>query len=109
MRRTLTVTLFAALACSAALLARQERPGDQGETAEAKKLTGRTSPPTAAQIDSAVTLDAMLQKGRSALSPDKGATVEGYVVQIEKEEDGDVHLVLASAKDETNTKKWVVV
>ena len=102
---------MAALAVSASLFAQQERerPGDQGETAEAKKLTGRTAPPTAAQIDSSVNLDAMLQKGRNALSQEKGATIEGYVVQIEKEEDGDVHIVLAGAKGETDTKKWVIV
>jgi len=111
MRRKLTLALFAALVVSAPLLAQQERerPGDQGETAEAKKLTGRTAAPTTAQIDSSVNLDAMLKKGRNALSQEKGATVEGYVVQIEKEEDGDVHIVLAGARGETDTKKWVIV
>lgn len=111
MRRSLTITLLAALACSAPLLAQQERdrPGDQGETAEAKKLTGRSTPPAAGQIDSSVSLDAMLKKGRTELSQDKGATIQGYVVQVEKEEDGDVHLVLAAAKGETDTKKWVIV
>ena len=51
----------------------------------------------------------MLKKGQAELSQDKGATVEGYVVQVEKEEDGDVHLVLATAKGETDTKKWMIV
>jgi hypothetical protein len=112
MRRTVTITFFAALAISASLLAQErpgDRPGDQGETAESKKLTGRSAAPSAAQIDSAVTLDAMLKKGQKELSQDKGATIEGYVVQVEKEEDGDVHLVLAGAKGETDTKKWVIV
>jgi hypothetical protein len=108
MSRRFTITLFAALAFSAFLLA-QERASDKGETAEAMKYKGRSAAPTAAQIDSSVNLDAMLRKGQKELSPEKGAAVEGYVVQVEKEEDGDVHLVLAGAKGETDTKKWVIV
>jgi hypothetical protein len=83
---------------------------DKGETAEAKKLRGRSSAPKAADVDSAVTLDAMLsKKDKSSFSESKGATVEGYVVQVEKEDDGDVHLVLAPSAGETDTKKWVIV
>jgi len=108
MRRSLLLTLFAALAFSASLRA-QEHAGDRGETADAKKLTGRTAAPTAAQIDASVDLDALLKKGQKELSQDKGAAVEGYVVQVEKEEDGDVHLVLANVKGETDTRKWVIV
>lgn len=108
MRRSIVVSLFAVLAFSATLLA-QERPGDEGETAEALKYKGRSTPPTAAQIDPSVDLDAMLRKGQKELSQEKGATVEGYVRQVEKEEDGDVHLVLAAAKGETDTRKWVIV
>ena len=83
---------------------------DKGETAEAKKLRGRVSAPKTADVDSAVTLDSMLsKKDKSAFSESKGATVEGYVVQVEREDDGDVHLVLAPSAGETNTKKWVIV
>jgi hypothetical protein len=83
---------------------------DKGETPEAKKLRGRSTAPKAADMDSAVTLDAMLsKKDKSVFSESKGATVEGYVVQVEKEEDGDIHLVLAPSAGETDTKKWVVV
>jgi len=83
---------------------------DKGETAEAKKLRGRVSAPKTADVDSAVTLDSMLsKKDKSAFSESKGATVEGYVVQVEKEHDGDVHLVLAPSAGETDTKKWVIV
>src|SRR5262245_26896672 len=79
---------------------------DKGETPEAKKLRGRSSAPSSADVDSAVTLDAMLsKKDKSAFSESKGATVEGYVVQVEKEDDGDVHLVLAPSAGETDTKK----
>jgi len=39
----------------------------------------------------------------------KGATVEGYVVQLEREEDGDYHVMLAPSARETDSKKWVVV
>ena len=61
-------------------------------------------------MDSAATLDAMLsKKDKSAFSESKGATIEGYVVQVEKEEDGDIHIVLAPTAGETDTKKWVIV
>ena len=42
-------------------------------------------------------------------SEGKGATVEGWVVQTEREEDGDFHLTLASVKGEADTRKWVIV
>ena len=88
----------------------QERPGDKGETPEAKKLRGRSTAPQAGVIDSAVTLDAMLSRNdASAFSQSKGATIEGWVVQSEREEDGDFHVVLAASKGETDTKKWVIV
>jgi hypothetical protein len=83
---------------------------DKGEAPEAKKLRGRATAPKAADVDSAVTLDSMLsKKDKSAFSESKGATVEGYVVQVEREDDGDVHLVLAPSAGETDTKKWVIV
>src|SRR5262249_55384411 len=83
---------------------------DKGEAPEAKKLRGRSSAPKAGDVDSAVTLDAMLsKKDKSAFSESKGATVEGYVVQVEQEEDKDVHLVLAPSAGETDTRKWVIV
>jgi hypothetical protein len=83
---------------------------DKGETADAKKLRGRATAPKAADVDSAVTLDSMLsKKDKNAFSESKGATIEGYVVQVEREEDGDVHLVLAPSAGETDTKKWVIV
>jgi hypothetical protein len=88
----------------------QERPGDKGENAAEKKLRDRLAAPKAADIDSALTLEAMLaKKDKTAFSDAKGVTVEGYVVQTEREEDGDYHLVLASASGETDTRKWVIV
>ena len=92
------------------VLGAQERPGDKGETAEAKKLRGRPAHPKPSEIDSAANLDALLsRKDKGAFSEAKGATIEGYVVQVEREEDGDYHLTLASAAGETDTKKWVIV
>jgi hypothetical protein len=88
----------------------QERPGDKGETAEAKRLQGRSTAPAAGDIDGAATLAALLAKNdKAAFSESKGAAIEGWVVQAEKEEDGDVHLVLAGTKDESDTRKWVIV
>jgi len=101
----LAVSLFAAVALPA-----QERSGDKGETAEQKKLRDRSTAPGAADMDAAATFDALLsKKDRSAFSERKGATVEGWVVQVEREEDGDVHLALAPEKGGADTKKWVIV
>jgi hypothetical protein len=83
---------------------------DEGESPAAKKLRGRSTAPKPADVDAAVTLDGMLAKQeKSAFSEAKGAAVEGYVIQAEREEDGDFHLMLATAKGETDTRKWVIV
>jgi hypothetical protein len=108
-------TAIVALAFAAALtfsgVARAAEPAaDKGETAAAKKLRGRAKAPAAADIDAAATLAALLAKDeKSAFSEAKGATIEGWVVQSEKEEDGDFHIALAVAKGETDTRKWMVV
>jgi hypothetical protein len=102
------LTIFSLVAVSAVLGA-QERPGDKGETAEEKKLKGRSTAPATGDLDSAVTLDALLSRNdKAAFSDAKGATVEGWVVQAEKEEDGDVHLTLAPEKGGTDTRKWII-
>jgi len=107
--KVLTLSLTAAL-LAAGVLGAQERPGDKGESAEEKQLRGRSAAPKAGEIDSAVTLDAMLsKKDKSSLSEAKGATIAGYVIQVEREEDGDYHVTLASAAGETDTRKWVIV
>jgi hypothetical protein len=107
--KVLTLSLTAAL-LAAGVLGAQERAGDKGESAAEKKLRGRPAHPKPAEIDAAVTLDAMLSKNdKGAFSESKGATVEGYVVQVEREEDGDYHLALAASAKETDTKKWVIV
>lgn len=101
--------ILPAVLCSGIALA-QERPGDKGESVAEKKLRVRTEAPNAADIDAAVTLDAMLaKKDKAAFSEAKGASVEGYVIQAEREEDGDYHLALASSAGETDTRKWVIV
>lgn len=99
-----------ALLLAAGALSAQERAGDKGENAAQKQLRMRTSIPRPVDIDSAVTLDALLsKKDESAYNVGKAATIEGYVVQVEKEEDGDIHVVLASSAGETDTRKWVIV
>jgi len=108
-------TAFLVLALAAGLglagAARAGEPaGDKGETATAKKLRGRSKAPAPADIDAAATLEALLAKDdKSAFSESKGATVEGWVIQSEKEEDGDFHIALAAMKGEADTHKWIVV
>jgi hypothetical protein len=112
MRNRKRVAFLAAfiLALGAGVLRAAEQEGDKGETPEAKKLRGRMHAPAAADIDATATLDALLAKQeKTAFSEKKGATIEGFVVQTEREEDGDYHLTLAAAKGETDTRKWVIV
>jgi hypothetical protein len=59
--KVLTLSLTAAL-LAAGVLGAAERPGDKGESAEEKKLRGRSAATKAGEIDSAVTLDALLSK-----------------------------------------------
>ena len=110
-RKALAILASVLLALGvAAGLRAGEKEGDKGETAEAKKLRGRSTVPTAADIDGAATLESLLAKQeKTAFSEKKGATIEGFVVQTEREEDGDYHLTLAAAKGETDTRKWVIV
>jgi hypothetical protein len=108
---TLAIVLVPLAAVLGAANARaQERPGDKGEAPEEQKLKSRATAPAAADMDGSATLDALLAKqDKSAFSESKGATIEGWVVQVEREEDGDVHLALAPEKGGTDAKKWVIV
>ena len=91
-----------------AALAAQER--DAGETPEALKLKTRSAAPAGPDIDSAVTLQALLSRNeKGAFSEAKGATIEGWIVQVEREEDGDYHLALAPSEKESDSKHWVIV
>ena len=55
------------------------------KSAAEKALRGRSVAPKAAEIDATATLDALLaKKEKSAFSEQKGATLEGYVIQTER-------------------------
>ncbi|MEO6689941.1 MAG: hypothetical protein ABIS07_12850, partial [Dokdonella sp.] len=60
--------------------------------------------------DAAVSLDGFLsRKGEHDWSVSKGGALEGYVIQVEKEQDGDFHVALAAKPGETSTANWVIV
>jgi len=82
---------------------------EKGESKTEIALKHRMAPPKDADIDNAATLQGLLDKsGKDAWPANKGARIEGYVVQVERESDNDVKLVLADAKGETSTKRWVI-
>jgi hypothetical protein len=82
---------------------------DAGDAPKYARYKNRTTAPGKAAIDGEVTLGALLAKNdEHAFSMAKGATVEGYAVQAEQEEDGDFHLVLATERGESSTTKWVI-
>jgi len=73
-------------------------------------LKARATMPKDADIDKAVTLKGLLdKKDENEWSNSKAAVIEGYVIQLEREEDGDYHVVLGPHAGETDTTKWVVV
>src|SRR5205085_10679170 len=37
-----------------------------------------------------------------------GVTIAGHVIQVEREEDGDYHIVLAVNAADADTRKWVI-
>jgi hypothetical protein len=105
-RYLVLATLSAVLLAGSPLMAEDK---DKGESKAEAALKNRTTPPKAEEMDSNATIQALLEKkGPTDWSNKKGAQLEGYVIQVEKEEDGDIHLVLASKPGEPNTQNWVV-
>ena len=112
MRNRKRVAILASfiLALGVAGILRAGEGRGQGRVAGGEEAAGSLDCARAADIDATATLDALLAKqAKTAFSETKGATIEGYVVQTEREEDGDYHLTLAAAKGETDTRKWVIV
>jgi hypothetical protein len=98
----------AALVCVSNLVQAQDK--DKGESKQNMVLKARGTMPKAKDIDDAVTFQSLLdKKEQSDWSNSKAATIEGYVVQLEREEDGDYHVVLGGNAGETDTTKWVIV
>ena len=72
-------------------------------------LKSRATAPKPADLDANVSISALLQKsGPQDWSTNKAATVEGYIVQVEKDPDGDVVVFLADNPGETSTTKWMI-
>jgi hypothetical protein len=82
---------------------------DKGESKAEIAAKSRHATPIPAQIDQAATLPALLAKTTpDAWSTDKAARVEGVIVQVESEADGDTHIVLAPPGEEKNTARWLI-
>jgi hypothetical protein len=83
---------------------------DKGESKENVALKNRRATPKSKDIDNSVTLDGLLSKGEAdGWSNARAAVVDGYVIQLEREADGDHHIMLATNAGETDTRKWVIV
>lgn len=110
MRKLVAVMIVGAVAMTGAHVFAKEERNEAGESKAEMALKGRVAAPTDAQIDASATLAAMLDKGadKAAFSNSKGARVSGTLVQVETEEDGDLHLVLAPGGQETDTRRWVI-
>jgi hypothetical protein len=85
-------------------------PGLMAQTPASDALKARAVAPKATDIDKTATVDALLAKAKPAdWSATKGATLEGYVIQVLGSEDSDIRLYLAANPAETDTRKWVIV
>ena len=77
--------------------------------AQESVLKTRMTVPKGSDIDQSVSLQALVaQSGKNDWSSMKAATLQGYVRQVEKDDDGDVVIFLAGKADDTDTKNWVV-
>ena len=114
-RRSLKLSLLFVFAITSLIhisaYGRQRKQGDEkGESPKYVALKNRRTAPNEKSIDTSITLKTLLdKKDEKDLPTARAAVIEGYVVQVEKEEDGDFHIVLADDKRENNTDKWVVV
>ena len=108
MRIAMLVGTIAALALAGTTIA-AEKEHDKGESKEEMALKQRKAAPKDAEIDSAVTLGILLEKhDKGAFPTAKAARVEGTLVQVETEEDGDIHMTLAPEGHEHDTGRWVI-
>ena len=100
-----------AILLSSIAYATEGRSGDdKGESRKYGVLKNRRSAPGQNNIDKTASLKSLLdKKNEGDWSTSKGAVIEGYVLQIEKEDDGDYHITLAEEKGENDTNKWVIV
>lgn len=102
--------LLAILLSGVAYAAQSQSGDDRGESRESKALKNRRSAPGHNSIDKTVTLNSLLdKKNEGDWSTSRAAVIEGYVIQIEKEADGDIHMFLAVDNRENNTNKWIIV
>ena len=106
----LSVFSLAILLSGIAYATQRQSADDKGESPKSRALKNRKSAPGQNDIDKSVTLKGLLDKKNETDWPaSKGAVIEGYVIQVEKEDDGDYHIVLSDDRQETDTNKWVVV
>jgi hypothetical protein len=106
--RQAVLALLAVLLLGLPALA-EDHDHDKGESKAEMALKSRATAPKAGEMDANATIQSLLQKqGPADWSNKKGAQLEGYVIQVEREDDGDVHLVLATKPGETNTQSWVI-
>jgi hypothetical protein len=87
------------------------RASEEKLSPEQKAQKARSTAPKEAFFDKTATLEGLLgRKAPGDWSSSKAATIQGTVVQIEKEEDdGDYHIILAPTGQEKDTTRWVVV
>ncbi len=110
MRERTSMSLRTLLVIPAILAVSPIFAAEAGESKEALALKNRSTAPPDSAINGSVTVDALLSNGaQTAWSEKQGARLDGYVTQVERDEDGDVHVVLAAKPKESDTTKWVIV
>ncbi|MEO8673637.1 MAG: hypothetical protein ABI411_20175 [Tahibacter sp.] len=109
MRTISALLMTTAVLFSDATTTAADQRSDAGESPQEMALKNRKAVPKDSDFDHAVSLQALLDKqDRNAWSNTRAAILRGVVVQTEKEQDGDIHIVLAPSGKETDTRQWVI-
>lgn len=109
MRNLVAVLIIGAVGMAGANAIAKEERNEAGEAKAEMALKSRKAAPSDAQIDASATLAALLDKSdAAAFSNGTGARISGTLVQVETEEDGDLHLAIAPAGQENDTHRWLI-
>ena len=80
------------------------------QSAKVQALKDRRSAPNSSDVDTSVTLQSLLDKNQPGdWAETKAAVIEGYVQRTAKKMDGDYHIVIANAANESDRNKEMIV
>jgi hypothetical protein len=80
------------------------------QSTQTQALKDRRNAPAGSDLDPSVNLQRLLDKNQPGDWPEtKAGVIEGFVQRIAKKNDGDYHIVIASAANEPDRNKEMIV